>query len=75
MLEIKKPQLHNLNIRRAEVKREFTDLKLRVEELSRVSKEMEAANENLLKELDRKEEMIGKYELDIHDLRSLKEKT
>lgn len=31
MLEIKKPQLHNLNIRRAEVKREYTDLKLRVE--------------------------------------------
>ena len=30
MMEIKKPQLHNLHIRRAEVRREYTDMKLRV---------------------------------------------
>ena len=75
MLDIKKPQMHNLNIRRVEVRRELTDMQLRVEELKRVSKEMEAANENLMSELQRKEELISKYELDIYELRNIKETT
>lgn len=44
-----------------------------MEELDRVSEQMETANQNLLRELERKEEMITKYESDIYDLKSKKE--
>lgn len=40
--------------------------------MSRVAKEMQGANDNLMKQLERKESMIDKYELDIHGLREKK---
>ena len=47
-------------------------LKLKIDEMSRIAKEMEGANENLMKELERKESMIERYELDIYGLREKK---
>lgn len=72
-IEVKKPQLHNNNIRREEIKRDQVNLELRVKELERVALEMDAVNANLLKEYERKEAMIDKYETDIHNLRSKKD--
>lgn len=40
--------------------------------MERISKEMEGANSNLMKELERKESMIEKYEIDIHTLKGKK---
>lgn len=37
MIELKKPQLHNNNIRRQELKREEINLLIRVKQLERVS--------------------------------------
>ena len=71
-MELKKPQLHNQNIRKRELKAEVVGLKLKTEEMSRVAKEMEGANDNLVKELERKESMIERYELDIYGLREKK---
>jgi hypothetical protein len=46
---------------------------MRTEELERVCKEMESANDNLVRELERKEKMIEKYELDIFSLKERKD--
>jgi hypothetical protein len=46
---------------------------MRTEELERVCKEMESANDNLVGELERKEKMIEKYELDIFSLKERKD--
>jgi hypothetical protein len=46
---------------------------MRTEELERVCKEMESANDNLVHELERREKMIEKYELDIFSLKERKD--
>ena len=46
---------------------------MRTEELERVCKEMESANDNLVGELERREKMIEKYELDIFSLKERKD--
>lgn len=53
-MEVKKPQFHNNNIRREEIKRDTVNLELRVKELERVAVEMDAVNKNLVAEYERK---------------------
>ena len=52
--------------------REREEILLRTIDLQRIGKEMEEANNNLMAELDRKDQMITTYELDIHSLRDKK---
>jgi hypothetical protein len=69
---LKKPQLHNLRLKHEDLAREREEILLRTTDLQRIGKEMEEANNNLMVELDRKDQMITTYELDIHSLREKK---
>lgn len=69
---MKKPQLHNLRLKHEDLVREREEILLRTTDLQRIGKEMEEANNNLMAELDRKDQMITTYELDIHSLRDKK---
>lgn len=71
-MTLKKPQLHNLRLKHEDLVREREEILLRTTDLQRIGKEMEEANNNLMAELDRKEQMITTYELDIHSLRDKK---
>jgi hypothetical protein len=71
-LTLKKPQLHNLRLKHEDLVREREEILLRTTDLQRIGKEMEEANNNLMAELDRKDQMITTYELDIHSLRDKK---
>lgn len=71
-LSIKRPQLHNLRLKHEDLVREKEEILLRTIDLSRIGKEMEEANNNLLNELERKEGMITKYEVDIQVLKDKK---
>lgn len=71
-MTLKKPQLHNLRLKHEDLVREREEILLRTTDLQRIGKEMEEANNNLMAELDRKDQMITTYELDIHSLRDKK---
>jgi hypothetical protein len=58
---INKPILHNLRLKHEDLMREKEEIMIRANDLSRIGKEMEEANKNLLMELFRKNEMIDKY--------------